>query len=69
MKLLLRYNTPNEGSILIDDIDIKDLDLSFIRENITYIGQNESLFPGTLLKNLELVESSKKKIEKVKITT
>ena len=69
MKLLLRYNTPNEGSILIDDIDIKDLDLSFIRENITYIGQNESLFPGTILKNLELVESSKEKIEKVsKIT-
>ena len=69
MRLLLRYNTPNEGSILIDDIDIKDLDLSFIRENITYIGQNESLFPGTILKNLELVESSKEKIEKVsKIT-
>ena len=69
MRLLLRYVTPNEGNILIDNIDIKDLDLSFIRENITYIGQNENLFPGTILQNLELVDSSKKHIEKVsKIT-
>ena len=65
MKFLLRYITPNEGSVLIDGININDLELSFIRENITYIGQNESLFPGTILQNLELVVSSKEKIEKV----
>ena len=65
MRLILRYITPNEGSILIDDINIKDLDLSFIRENITYIGQNENLFPGTILQNLELVASSRKEIDKV----
>ena len=69
MKLLLRYITPNEGSILIDDININELDLSFIRDNITYIGQNENLFPGTIRQNLELVDSSMKEIEKVsKIT-
>ena len=65
MKLLLRYFTPTEGRILIDDIDIQGLDLSFIRNSITYIGQNESLFTGSILQNLELVDSSKRNIELV----
>ena len=65
MKLLLRYFTPTEGRILIDDLDIKDLDLSFIRNSITYIGQNESLFTGSILQNLELVDSQKNNIDMV----
>lgn len=63
MKLLLRYYTQTEGKILIDNINICDLDLSFIRENITYIGQNEELFPGSIISNLKLVEEDLKKIK------
>ena len=65
MKLLLRYYTPTNGKILIDGLDIKDLDLSFLRNNITYIGQNESLFTGSILQNLELVDNNKESIDKV----
>lgn len=65
MKLLLRYYLPSEGKILIDNVNINDLDLSFIRENITYIGQNESLFPGTIHKNLNLVSDDDTKLKDV----
>lgn len=58
MKLLLRYNTPNEGNIFIDSLNIKDLDLSFIRNSITYISQNEKLFSGSILDNLKMVSNS-----------
>ena len=63
MKLLLRYFTPNEGSILIDGLNIKDLDLTFLRNNITYISQNESIFIGSILDNLRLVSSSLEEID------
>ena len=43
---------PN-GSILIDNVNIKDLDLGFIRDNITYVSQNESLFKGTIKDNIK----------------
>lgn len=63
MKLLLKYYTPNKGKILIDNVNIKDIDLSFIRENITYIGQNEQLFQGSILDNLKIVTNNKEEIQ------
>ena len=69
MKLLLRYYNLTEGKILIDNINIEALDLTFIRENITYIGQNEELFPGSIISNLKLVSDDEEKItEMSKIT-
>lgn len=65
MKLLLKYYSQKEGKILIDNINHKDLDLSFIRNNITYISQNEELFQGTILDNFKLVTSDKNKINEV----
>lgn len=69
MKLLLRYFENQKGKILIDNIEINDLPLSFIRENITYIGQNEELFQDSIINNLRLVEEDDSVINKVsKIT-
>ena len=69
MKLLTRYYNDYEGRILIDNIDIKNVSLNFIRNHITYIGQNETLFPGTILDNLKIVDSNIEVIKKVsKIT-
>ena len=69
MKLLLKYYVLTSGEIKIDNINIDDLDLSFIRENITYIGQNEELFPGTIKDNLSLASTNAEDQEKVsKIT-
>ncbi len=65
IKLLLNYFTPTSGNIFIDDLNIKDLPLSFIRNNITYVGQNESLFSGSILDNFKLVSSDLNKIDDV----
>ena len=65
IKLLLRFYEPNKGKILIDNINIKDLDLDFIRNNITYVSQNEVLFNDTILNNLSIVKNDIEKIQEV----
>lgn len=51
-KLLYRYYEPELGSIKINNIDIKNLKLSSLRENISYISQDATLFNGTVLENI-----------------
>jgi ABC-type bacteriocin/lantibiotic exporter with double-glycine peptidase domain len=46
---------------MIDNIDINDLSLSFIRGNIIYVSQNETLFQTTIKGNLDLINNSKEK--------
>lgn len=43
-----------EGNILLGALNYKDLSLETIRENITYVSQNEMIFSGTLKENLSL---------------
>ena len=53
-KLLLRYYSPEEGSIRISGTDINDLDLYSYRKSISYIPQNIELFSGTIRENISL---------------
>lgn len=69
MRLILRYYSPSSGDILIDDISLSYFDLSFIRNRITYIGQNEQLWNGTIKSNLEIVCNDWSKIEEVSSIT
>ncbi|QOG11633.1 type I secretion system permease/ATPase [Arcobacter sp. FWKO B] len=51
-KLLLSLYVPNEGAILIDNIDIKQLDPTELRKNIAYVSQDVLLFNGTVKENI-----------------
>lgn len=51
-KLLVSLYHPSEGSILIDNIDIKQLDPSELRKNIAYVSQDVLLFDGTVKENI-----------------
>lgn len=51
-KLILGLYSIEEGSIIIDNIDIKQLDLGDLRKNIAYVSQDVVLFSGTLKENL-----------------
>ena len=51
-KLILKLYEPTNGSILIDDIDITQLDPADIRRNMSYLSQHVSLFNGTLRDNI-----------------
>lgn len=54
------YNRkPNElcnhtGDIFIDNNNIKDLDLKFLRKNLGVVSQEPSLFTGTIKENMKL---------------
>lgn len=50
--LLNRFYHPQAGSILIDDIDIKDVSLESLRDNISMVLQDTFLFNGSVYDNI-----------------
>jgi len=52
MKLLIKLYSPEEGSILIDNVDIKTMDTEYLRKNITYVNQNSRLFDRKVIDNI-----------------
>ena len=51
-KLILGLYDPDEGSILIDGIDIKQIDPADLRHGVSYVPQDTMLFKGTLKDNI-----------------
>lgn len=47
-----RFYDPDEGRILLDGVDLKEYDLNWLRSQIGYVGQEPSLFEGTVLDNI-----------------
>ena len=54
VKMLLRYINVSYGYIKIDNIDINHYHLDTIRNNITYISNNDTLFRDTIYNNIVL---------------
>jgi ATP-binding cassette, subfamily B, bacterial len=52
VKLLLRFYEVQSGRILIDDIDIRELNLSDLRQCIGWVSQDVFLFHGTVAENI-----------------
>lgn len=51
-KLILKLYDPDEGSILIDDVDIVQIDPARLRKYIGYVSQDIALFRGTIKENI-----------------
>jgi ATP-binding cassette subfamily C protein LapB len=51
-KLIVGLYQPDGGSLLVDGIDVRELDVSDLRYNIGYVPQDIQLFSGTLRDNL-----------------
>lgn len=51
-RLLIRMFDPLEGSIIIDNTDIREVTLKSLRNNIGYLIQGEFLFSGTIWDNI-----------------
>lgn len=60
VKLILKLYDYN-GSIYIDDIDIKKIDCEYLRKNIIYINQNSKLFDDSIYNNLLYGSTDKNK--------
>jgi ATP-binding cassette subfamily C protein LapB len=54
-KLILNLYNPHSGSILLDDLEIRQQDPSEFRANIGYVPQTVSLFNATLRENIMMV--------------
>ena len=52
LQLLMRFYDPIEGRITLDGIDLRELDLVWLREQIGYVGQEPVLFATTIKENL-----------------
>ncbi len=51
-QLLMRFYDADEGRILLDGVDLRDLDLAWLRESIGYVGQEPVLFATSIRENL-----------------
>lgn len=51
-QLIPRFYEVNDGEILIDGINIKDIKIKFLRENIGLVQQDIFLFTGTIKENI-----------------
>ena len=66
LDLIPRLYEPSTGTIHFNNDDIAKMDLNFIRKQISYVGQDFTLFNDTVYNNIaygELNESSKNEIE------
>lgn len=52
IQLLMKFYDANDGQILVDDIDIKEYDLTEFRKNIGIVPQEVILFGGTIRENI-----------------
>lgn len=44
----MRFYDPDEGRVTLDGIDLRELDLIWLRENIGYVGQEPVLFATSI---------------------
>lgn len=58
LKLLMRFWDPQEGSISINGIDLKDINTNSIYDNIDYMTQMTILFAGTIRDNLKVANQN-----------
>ena len=50
--MIPRLYNPTKGKISIDGIDIRNIDLDFLRHNIALMPQEAFLFSGTIKENI-----------------
>lgn len=48
----MRFYDPDQGRITLDGVDLKEIDLFWLRGQIGYVGQEPVLFATTLKENL-----------------
>ena len=52
LKLILRFYEPDEGSVRIDGVDVKEIDLDLLRSIVAYVPQEPFIFSGSIKENI-----------------
>lgn len=64
VELLMRMYDVTDGKILIDDHDIKDIDVAILRERIAYVPQDVFLFSDTISENIRFGKHNDNDVKK-----
>ena len=51
-QLIMRFYDPDEGSVSLDGVDLRDLDLGWLRGQLGYVTQEPTLFATSIRENL-----------------
>ncbi len=54
LKLLMSLYEPNQGRILLDNLEIRHIHTALLRAKIGYLSQDPFLFTGTILENISM---------------
>lgn len=52
LRLVLRFDDPREGQVLLDGTDIRELDWESLRGSVGYVAQDVFVFSGTIADNI-----------------
>lgn len=52
----MRFYDPDEGRITIDGVDLKFIDLEWLRTIVGYVGQEPPLFATSIRRNLQFAK-------------
>ncbi|CAG9761759.1 unnamed protein product [Ceutorhynchus assimilis] len=52
IQLMQRFYDPNSGMITVDGVNLKDINLSYLRQNVGVVSQEPSLFAATIAENI-----------------
>lgn len=63
IQLLLRYYEQDSGSITVDGVDIREIDISFFREQISVVSQEPILFNESIYENIRYGKTDARKRE------
>jgi ATP-binding cassette subfamily B protein len=61
--LLIRLYDVNEGEILIDGVNVKDIAFEDLRNNVAIVSQETYLFAGTIMENIKYARPDAGKLE------
>ena len=67
VNLIPRFYDSTEGEVLVDDINIKDMNLAYLHNKIGYISQKAFMFKGTVNKNVAFGDKNGQKPTKDEI--
>ncbi|CAB9520582.1 Lactococcin-G-processing and transport ATP-binding protein LagD [Seminavis robusta] len=54
LQILLRFYNITDGEVSLDGVDLSKINISWLRHQIGYVGQNPTLFAGTIRDNILL---------------
>lgn len=65
VQLVERFYDPDAGSVLLDGVDLKELDVEWLRQQIGLVSQEPILFTGTIAENIKLGKKGAMTMEEV----